>query len=309
MIFTTKQWLAESPCSFFTYGVSAFLFMKASFKEVVSTLVFTLTALTLLPGCEKTDLGTIDDTELPPQIHQVNLVPALVNIDSLPSSAGTSTITTTVVATVSNPAGLGGLSSVNVDFFRPLASSPLLRTSLMDNGVSPDSVAHDGIFSGSFAFQATRAQAGSYRVGISAVNDNGQRSGTLTTTMLVTRNNSAPYLDSLSLQAPDTLTRPSVGSTLFMITIAASDSDGLADIRQVFLQNLASSNRDFLLDDGGIGQPNGISSGDELAGDGIFSIVFQLPSTVPPGEYHYILQASDSFADTSRSIPYTLVIQ
>lgn len=309
MVYSNKQAFPKLSLPFFKRNLRLFSGIQNLPGNILFVYLPVLIILISVSACEKTDLGTIDDSGLPPHILLATLSPTLINVDSLPSPGGTSTITITVNATLGDPAGLIELNTVSAEIFRPEATSPFLRSTLRDDGVVPDAIPNDGNFTGSLTFQATRALAGEYRVSIKAENRDGKRGGAFICSMSLTRNNSRPFLNSATLSAPDTLTRPSTGSVLFMITIAASDSDGLADIRQLYLQNLASSNRDFLLDDGGTTQPNGISSGDALAGDGVFSILLQLPSTVPPGEYHYILQASDSFADTSNSVPYTLVVQ
>ncbi|GEM_PF-2339354 len=275
-----------------------------NFVGTICLLSFLLLAL---QGCEETDVIKIDPTGSAPTISGLLIFPPEFNIDSLPSSGGSTTITTVVTANATDSDR--DLNRVTAELSRPGSSSPFLIVTMRDDGVTPDASALDNIFTGTATFQTTRAQAGAYLVSVGAWDGNGMRSGQLTTGLLLTRNNSRPILDSASLIAPDTLTRPATGSILFSISIAASDSDGLADVRQVYMQNLATSNRDFLLDDGGVPQSGGVSSGDELAGDGVFTIVFQLPSTVPVGRYDYILQAVDTFADTSRSVPYSLVIQ
>ncbi len=280
---------------------------KRSVTNSIRTICLLSFFVLALQGCEETDVAAIDPTGSAPTISNVIVSPPSLNIDSLPSSGGSTSVTVIITASANDIDG--DLRRVSTEISRPSASSPFLVVAMRNDGVAPDASALDDIFTGTAIFQATRAQAGAYLVSVGAWDQNQMRSGQVTNTLLLTRNNSRPLLDSASLTAPDTLTRPTTGSILFSISIAATDSDGLADVRQVYMQNLATSNRDFLLDDGGLTQPGGISSGDELAGDGIFTVVFQLPSTVPVGRYDYILQAADTFADTSRSIPYSLVIQ
>jgi hypothetical protein len=82
----------------------------------------------------------------------------------------------------------------------------------------------------------------------------------------IIRPNSRPVLDSVS--SPDTVRIPAQGSFVYQIRAFARDSNGVADIR--FVEGrVDSTNAVFnLLDDGDI---NGLS-GDQLRGDGIFTI-------------------------------------
>jgi hypothetical protein len=202
-----------------------------------------------------------------------------------------------------DPDGLSSLRTVRAEIFRPRATGPFLTVTLADDGGSPDSTAGDGVFSARTTFTARRDQAGLYRVRFSATDVNGLRSTAVDLATLLTRNNSRPELFDSTLSAPDTVDRPATGSGSFFMSIAAADPDGLADIRSVFLQNLSSLGRDALLDDGSAG------SGDRIAGDGIFSRIFQVPSTVPPGTYLFRLLAVDTFGDTSAPVPYALVVR
>jgi hypothetical protein len=96
------------------------------------------------------------------------------------------------------------------------------------------------------------------------------------------------------------------------MSIAAADSDGLADIAEVYFRSLNSSDptaKFFLFDDGGTVQRNGITSGDPLAGDGTFSIIVQLPSTSTTGTRLFAFQAKDTFGDTSATVTHSLEVR
>ncbi len=271
-------------------------------------LLAAVAVLAALTGCETNSMGPQDTGGIPPLISAPRVSPDRLNIDSLTPSGGSYTITFNVMVRAEDELGPSNVRLVRADVFEPAGGDPFMQDILHDDGVPPDSAAADGIYSGEISFHARRDEAGLYRVRFGAQNGTGLRSTSLYLPFLLTRRNSAPRLDSASLVAPDTLNRPAADSSFFM-SIAASDSDGLGDIRQVYLENLSSHNRSFLLDDGGVVQSNGISSGDRLAGDGVFSIILFLPSGQPAGTYRFRLQAQDTFGDTSNSVPYTLVIQ
>ena len=263
----------------------------------------------ILGGCESTGLGPLDSGGRPPVVAAPLVSPAVTNIDSLPSTGGNVLISLDLSTAADDPDGPENLRTVRAEVYRPTAESPFATVTLADDGMTPDAAAGDGIYSARLQFTTRREQAGRYRVRFSSTDQGGLRSTAREVSALLTRNNTPPVLVDSTLQAPDTLIRPTTGSVLFFVSIAATDEDGLADVAEVFLQNLTTFNRTFLLDDGGAPQTGGISSGDLLAGDGVFSVTLQLPSTTPPGSYPFRLQAVDTFADTSTALPYTLVVQ
>jgi hypothetical protein len=273
-----------------------------------------LSALALLfalgaAGCEEAGLAPRDSSPIAPGVSNPGVSPSTVNIDSLTPSGGIYEITLTVSATATDADGQGDLVSVRAEAIRPGGGAAFIQGTLHDDGVSPDLASGDSIFTGTLVIRTTRSQAGVYRIRCIAQDRATLRSRGVEAACFVTRNNTPPAIDSLSLSAPDTLVRPASGSLLFRVSIAAGDSDGLGDIGRVFMENLATLTRFTLLDDGGTAQTGGITSGDSLAGDGIFTITFGLPSSAPAGILHYRLQALDAAQDTSRSVPYTLVIE
>jgi len=284
---------------------------KSLIIESFSVVLVSL-ALTAV-GCEENQLGLLDNKGNPPFTSDAVITPDTINIDTLTPVSGTYMISATIRAKASDLDGQGDLQSVTAQVFRPTSGSAFSEQPLRDDGVAPDQAANDSIFSGSVQFTLIRAQAGPYRIQISARDSRGFLSNSLVPTFFATRNNSAPRLDTLSLVAPDTVNRPSTGSLLIFMSIAAADSDGLADISEVYFRNLSSivdpNAKNFLLDDGGIIQKSGITSGDLLAGDGVFSIIIQLPSSVTPGLRQFAFQAADTFRDTSASFIHNLLVQ
>jgi hypothetical protein len=181
---------------------------------------------------------------------------------------------------------------------------------LFDDGIAPDSSLHDNIFSGIVQFSLTRAQVGRYQLRVTAVDLQGARSNSPSGQVQLTRRNSPPAL--FNLEAPDSVTRPLTGNLLFGMSIAATDSDGLADVSEVYFRSLTSSTPErkiFLYDDGGVTPPNGVSSGDRLAGDGIFSVIVQLPFDVAAGTRIFAFQARDTFGDTSATLNHPLIVR
>lgn len=121
-----------------------------------------------------------------------------------------------------------------------------------------------------------------------------------------------------SVEAPDTLNLPASGTMTDTIRATVTDADSLGDIKWVGFTSLKpdgslanNGNPIFLYDDGGqvvLYEPN-ITSGDSVAGDGIFSYVLFIDPTVAAGEYVWTFQAQDRSNAYSNSVVHTVVIQ
>ena len=266
--------------------------------------ILSLLYLTLLFGCEDKEIAVDDPQGRPPFVQSVNLAPDSTNIDGQIPLDGMYTVATVVTAKVTDPEGADNLASVVAGVVRPNSSPSILRIDLHDDGVAPDPTANDGNYSASIQYRVTRPQAGRYRIQVSATDKDQLKSNVADQSFFVARNNAKPGL--FALIAPDTLTIAVGGSLLVHITISASDSDGIADLREVFFRSLTSSNPDFkflLKDDGGtdpISPPLFQPSGDSVAGDGRYSVLIPLidgPNVRRTNIFAF--QAFDSFGDSS----------
>ncbi len=128
-------------------------------------------------------------------------------------------------------------------------------------------------FAANISFVIQRSEAGTYRIELFAQNLANGVSNYLQLPLRITRNNSVPTI--LAAQVPDSIYLPPGDSLLIKMTVAVHDSDGPGDIAGVFFYSLNSSDptrQFFLSDDGNVG---GIS-GDQLAGDGTYTITVKL---------------------------------
>jgi hypothetical protein len=305
--------IAENHCSASKRTVVPGFFVMRVFSHIqtiglIGAKTALLSAFCLL-GCEQEDGGTLDVTGTPPVLTNGYLSPDTVNIDTVTPSQSLYSITT--AARVRATDADGDLTIVTVRILKRNSSNILVEIPLNDKGENGDSVASDEVFSGSLEFQIPRSDAGPYRIEFLANDANSDVSNLFGATFLATRTNSPPTLDTTSLVAPDSVTRPQSGSLLVFMSIAAADSDGLGDVRSVFFINLASQTQtpQFLLDDGGVPQEGGVASGDILAGDGVFSIIIQVPSTVPLGVYPFSFRAVDTFGDSSAAFIHELTVE
>ncbi|MBL0176822.1 MAG: hypothetical protein IPP94_16430 [Ignavibacteria bacterium] len=107
------------------------------------------------------------------------------------------------------------------------------------------------------------------------------------------------------ITAPDTLTLPTDGFVLLKVQACVSDSSGRADIKRVYFNsflpngNASIANPVFLNDNG--------TNGDPVAGDGIFSVDVQFPSTALVGKYRFEFFVYD-LSNLSDFIAHTLLV-
>ncbi|MBP9190948.1 MAG: hypothetical protein KBF96_00195 [Ignavibacteria bacterium] len=105
---------------------------------------------------------------------------------------------------------------------------------LLDNGVSPDSTAGDGIYSANVNITGINCLlVGTYGLEYVAENNSGLFSNLLTDDIKVINSaNVPPFIVSTNL--PDSVIRPLPGdSTLLTISVNVNDPDGLCDIKDV----------------------------------------------------------------------------
>jgi hypothetical protein len=134
-----------------------------------------------------------------------------------------------------------------------------------------------------------------YRVEFYAEGNGGFFSNTSIQPLQIVRRNRPPVLS--DLRAPDTV-RTSAQSS-FLITVRASDPDGLDDIRTV--TRTTPSGLVVQLNDRGV-------NGDAVAGDGIFTETVSLSPPPAPGVYEFRFQAFDRLNAGSNIIVHSVTV-
>ena len=268
----------------------------------------------VLWGCDIPNKGIVE-TSVPPVILQTTETPNTIDVNHL-ANLPDDLIDTSITLTAS----IGYLNSGTHVFFALLDpnGNTLENGPFEDNGLYPDITAGDGILSASLPLHIRKMDVGSYQIQIQATDAQGFASNTVIQSLTVRNSNNHPPVLS-NLQMPDTVQVPPLGDTTFVkITVTASDSDGLGDIVSVKLTsakpNGSSAGQFNLYDDGGrilytqFGAP--LSSGDSLAGDGIFTISIPLtvPGEPPPTFRDFSFQATDRTGDRSNVISKRITI-
>ena len=259
-------------------------------------------------GCDKNPLGTIESQGHPPLVSNVQLTPAIVRIDSITPSNGFYHLKMVLKARVTDPGGYANIRAVLGEIIDP-SGDRAMTVALLDDGVAPDSARGDEVFSAQVDLPVSKSATGLYYPYVTAIDGSGLQSSKVSASLLVYRlQNSPPRITNVNVV--DTV-RIAIGSTAIIpIYVTAADSDGLGDIKEVYFRSLDSSDPTAhyqLLDDGG--ETNNGASGDQTAGDGIYSTVIQLPrtSSTKPA-YRFQFQARDAAGDTSASVLHTITI-
>lgn len=280
--------------------------------KLISSVSIILFAI-LFFGCEKSNLTSGDlQTEIP-LLSNPTVAPDSIYLDNLTPSGGNYAVSS-VVRVKMRFQGSNQMIVANV--LRPTTSDVVTTATLRDDGITPDQVANDSVYSGQIQFSVTRALAGRYRIQIVAQTPEGYQSNIIEKSFKLTRRNAVPKLDNVS--SPDSVNLPTSGFISVQFTAAVSDSDGLADIREVFFKRDTLSTKFFLRDDGGTtvnvfdtsatGQIR-LSTGDVVAGDGTFSILLPVTTSNTRGTRTLKFQAIDSFGDTSNVIQRSFTIR
>jgi len=264
-------------------------------------LLFALTGIWLLSSsCEQKDLRIVDSIGSAPQVLSVSLIPASVNSDTInvgPDRKPTDLLSydLRISASVSHPVGQNQIAETQFTFFRTKREPEIARGLLSDNGIFPDSIANDSIFTGSVKFTAIRSEIGTFYAEVGSSDAQEFTSNTIRIPFTILRLNQAPVIS--NLVAPDTVYRSL--QTPFTVSVQASDPDGLYDLVSVTMTN--ENNSVFSLHDDGI-------NGDEMGGDGIFTQVFAFPTDQPLGPYVFTFKAIDRSNVSSAVLTKTIVV-
>ncbi|MDE3059050.1 MAG: hypothetical protein KGJ59_13950 [Bacteroidota bacterium] len=260
-----------------------------------------------LAGCDF-PTKTISETTPPPFLASITISPDSLKIISSPHNPTATTDTAIqLAASVKDTNGAEDVRSVNFSLISADGSTILAAGELSGAG--------NGTYSLSVPLRVTTESAGTYFAHIQAENFSGLFSSTLSKAFIIVNlANHAPQLSNLVM--PDTVFVPASGSTNVRVSVGASDSDGLSDIKSVTLTSLRPDSSVVgtfsLFDDGGVSPqpPFNISSGDAVAGDGVYTLTIPLSSTTEHPTYRvFVFKAVDRAGSVSNIISKTIYIE
>lgn len=245
----------------------------------------------LFASCEKQDDSIIDPTLTFPKILDAFVTPQVFD---------TTVVNSVAVAVVTSEEPV---STVTVSVTSPETGNKLI-VELRDDGVSPDTTAGDGRYSGLINFNMSCRYVGVYPCVFLAKNKSGLSSNTIQKSLqVVNSNDHLPVVSNLRIY-PDSV---HVNTPTFIIfSVTAIDPDGSCDIKQVYYDGFKPDNspleRRRLYDDGSCCQieNTGLTSGDSTANDSRFiRQLYGPPDQV--GYYRYYIRAVDN-SDSLSSI-------
>jgi hypothetical protein len=252
-------------------------------------------------SCEGTHSEIIDTLGIPPQITGATLNPSTVNSDTIniaPERKPEDILPYSIVvsATIIHPLGKDHIIEPSVTFGRSSRTLDISTTNLRDDGIFPDLSPGDSVFAGQLQFNLMRSEIGSFYAEASALDAEGYVSNTIRVPFTLLRLNQPPTLS--NLLAPDTVFLS--GQSSFLITVQATDPDGLSDILSV--TRTTPSNLVLFLNDNG-------TNGDLTSGDGVFAETVSLSPPPQVGSYAFIFKATDRSNATSQVINKTIVVE
>ncbi len=242
---------------------------------------------------------------------QGNAAPELFNLRIPPSfSYDQKFIMNSFTVDVRDANGLDDVESVEGYIYYPNSAVPNLKINLRHIDEAADTTFAPETYMYLFKVDdLARRGAGRYPVLLIASDKSGLPSAELAGELYFVSavSNRPPVLS--SLVAPDTVV--ATGDTI-ALSVRASDPDGPDDILRVWFDSFlpngdpAQGNPFTMYDDGGELFSQGIRSGDEVKGDGIFTLIIQGPGPNQTGAYRFVFQAVDKRNSYSNSIEHVL---
>lgn len=236
--------------------------------------------------------------EEPPTVSFLSVTPAQVDLDTVRFDANNqASVRFRVDVTIQfrNTA----IRNVRAAFIAESGAEPLATAELLPRA----GTATIAQYAGDLTVRLTRARVGTFTVVATPFDVFGQSGGDARQTIRISDSRaSAPTLQ--SVDSPDTVRIPETGTRLIQITARATHPNGATFIREVLATRVDNRSITFqLLDDG---DRNGLS-GDQTAGDGIFTATLQVPSTNTPATRTFEYQAIDRAERRSNIISKSIV--
>ncbi|MFC1493291.1 hypothetical protein ACFL6O_04965, partial [candidate division KSB1 bacterium] len=206
--------------------------------------------------------------------------------------------------------GPDDIRSVTGNIYLPYSPVPDNTIDFNDNGTGEDQIAGDSIFTAIFPHDIVNEE-GVFSILVEAIDQKGQRSNEVFKDIYVKGDfeNYPPEITSVTI--PDSA---EAADTSLLLECEVADQNGLTNIDRVYFETFkpdgsASSGNPFpMWDDGGTINQGGYFSGDQTAGDGIYSLRINLSATQDRGTYTFKFTAVDKSGISSETVIKTIVI-
>ena len=241
----------------------------------------------LWAGCDSAPGPAPADRE-PPVVAAFSYAPQVVDLETLPPDQlveGRVRVPVDLAATVRDADGTVGQ-------VRYLVKAPGQATTVMAEGILTR--ADGDRYTSRFTLDVPVAEVGSYTITVFAVDDDAQLSNQAIGTVTLVATGEPPVIEEV-IADPETLTPP---GDLTLIAVV-SDPDGLQNIVRV--TGRAPAGFTFELAD------DGQTFGDAEAGDGRYTVTFNVPSA-SPGVQTFSFQAFDRSGQASEVVTKDVTI-
>lgn len=250
--------------------------------------------LILIAGCDTLPEQT-PSISRPPELSNFTYTPRQLDLGTAPEGTvvnGSASISFSASVDAIDPDG--EVQQVNFILRSPtIGSDPLANVEMTAAG--------DGTYAVSHTQEVPEGETGDYTIELYAVDNTGTLSNRVLGTFTLLNVQNPPVIE--SVEAPDTVTRPSEGTLSFQIIATVSDPQGIANVSTVLGWNVNSPAATFgLFDDGAGGD-------DEVAGDGRFTATVQISSTNAPGVNTLAFQATDRSGLRSEVVTIDITIE
>jgi len=213
--------------------------------------------------------------------------------DTLYYDAAESTV---ITVRAEDPDGLEDIVQVTAEIYLPQQTAPDITVQMLDDGSGDDAQAGDGIYTGVISHADIRSYGdGTYTLLIYALDVSVGRSNEIIHEFTAEGAHIEYPPHIVQVIAPDSLL---ADGSITQLQVEVADSNGLGDINSVYFTSTrpdgsSSGTRFFMYDDGGTIPRDGVYSGDTTAGDGIYSILIQIPSTAAKGTWIFKFFVTD----------------
>ncbi|RKY82629.1 hypothetical protein DRQ07_00810 [candidate division KSB1 bacterium] len=225
-----------------------------------------------------------------------NLAPQIVSVTVQDTVSAEQADSLLVRVKVWDPQGTADVCSVYCALYIPQTTEPEKVFTLQKEALPNDSV-----FTGVIDLKSNSAGPGIYSLRFTAKDSCGLESWPLVKSIYFNTENHAPVLSELI--APDSLSRSD--STPFTLKITVNDEEGLRDVTKVWftVKRPDGTEIDNIFDMYDNGE-----SGDETAGDGIFSLAVTISSQNDTGVYEFTFKAKDRSGLESEPLVHNITV-
>jgi hypothetical protein len=240
---------------------------------------------------------------------QENLSP-VISKASVPDSVDITSSREIISVMGFDPDGLSDIVKAVCDIYHPEAPQvPNASIILADNGENGDVISGDGIFSAQLTADFAKKQPGLFSFRFQAFDQKGNASNSLVKVVALFDSNNEPPVIS-DLVAPDTLKLNPTQVVKFIVSVKAADPQGLENISRVYFNSYKppdgepSVSNPFYVNDSG----NFSQHGDQVAGDGIYSLRLEMPPSTITGDYRFVFEAVDRSNAISNQIEHIVTV-